>query len=869
MKAILLIFLVPLFLLWNGFASAQSVPPNLSGFTYQAALRNGTGDPLKLQFVSFRFSILSGSPTGTPVYVEHVTDQTNQQGLFNTVIGKNTSELGDFSSIDWSQGNYYLKAEVDPQGNSNFSDLGTMPFNAVPFAFYALKAGNAATGGDGPGGPGTPGQTGSKGVGITWLGTFSSIPGGASVNYAYYNSADKKSYVYDSTGTWQILAQDGLDGVNGADGAPGISITWLGTYQTVPDSAKLNQAYYNATDRKSYIWDGSKWEVLAEDGIGWNLKVLAFAPTGQLILTSTDNGGDSLKTVKKAAMLGGNLNVDPNVDFLGTLDTAALVFKTGGAGNSNERMRINGQTPAVLINGTVDTAFTQSLGVLTVFSGNAPGRINSDGLLTNAINGYASNGTTTIYGRNYSTGAGVKGMSDGGPGIWGYANSRLAQPVKGEQFSSNGGFGVVGTTLSPIISAAGPGAGIVGASTATNGVGVLGLGNGVPYQSFATAPLVGAGIIGGGKNMGAYMVGTNANGIGLAGGGNGQLPMLPANGAGVAGTSYYVGVAGFAKNGGNAVDRWGGYFEYRNSSSLSDAPIAYGYVAGLTAADNVVHGIAFSGAKSTIIKDDNNNPRLLYCPEAPEILFQDYGTGELENGSAHIDLERLMTKSIRVDKEHPMKVFIQLEGDCAGVYVTNKSAKGFDVKELQHGTSNVPFSWQIIASRADEMDSEGKTIPYSDQRFGTAPGPLPSVDANDTAALFANRDRGELATLQPEEKDIINAAFSNLQFATAQAEIATSSYTSLNKMAGLLQAHADWTLKLSGHTDNEGSAAFNQLLSEKRSEAVKQYLVNKGIAANRITTIGYGQSRPLSTNNTREAREKNRRVEIEVFTEKP
>ena len=66
-----------------------------------------------------------------------------------------------------------------------------------------------------------------------------------------------------------------------------------------------------------------------------------------------------------------------------------------------------------------------------------------------------------------------------------------------------------------------------------------------------------------------------------------------------------------------------------------------------------------------------------------------------------------------------------------------------------------------------------------------------------------------------------------------------------------------------GHTDSIGSDAYNQKLSERRAAAVKDYLVSKGIAASKVTTIGKGESQPVATNKTAEGRQKNRRVDIE------
>jgi OOP family OmpA-OmpF porin len=66
-----------------------------------------------------------------------------------------------------------------------------------------------------------------------------------------------------------------------------------------------------------------------------------------------------------------------------------------------------------------------------------------------------------------------------------------------------------------------------------------------------------------------------------------------------------------------------------------------------------------------------------------------------------------------------------------------------------------------------------------------------------------------------------------------------------------------------GHTDSIGTAKYNQRLSERRANAVKEYLVSKGIPASKVTTIGKGETQPVATNKTAEGRQKNRRVDIE------
>ncbi|MEO8406788.1 MAG: hypothetical protein ABI480_19395, partial [Chitinophagaceae bacterium] len=123
-----------------------------------------------------------------------------------------------------------------------------------------------------------------------------------------------------------------------------------------------------------------------------------------------------------------------------------------------------------------------------------------------------------------------------------------------------------------------------------------------------------------------------------------------------------------------------------------------------------------------MVKDEQDRNRVMYCTEAPEVLFQDYGTGQLVNGRVHITLDPLLARNIYVSDSKPIKVFIQLEGDCKGVYVANKTSTGFDVIELQNGTSNTSFSYQIVANRADVKDANGQvTSQYAQNRFPIGP----------------------------------------------------------------------------------------------------------------------------------------------------
>lgn len=103
-------------------------------------------------------------------------------------------------------------------------------------------------------------------VGITWLGTFDSAPLSPLIGYAYYNSTAGASYIYDGS-VWQQISKDGANGTNGTSTAvTGYLITWKGSYASAPSNPKAGWAYYNTSAKKSYIYDGSTWQIMAQDG---------------------------------------------------------------------------------------------------------------------------------------------------------------------------------------------------------------------------------------------------------------------------------------------------------------------------------------------------------------------------------------------------------------------------------------------------------------------------------------------------------------------------------------------------------------------------------------------------------------------------
>lgn len=126
-----------------GLAVSAQVPQMID---YQGMARDGAGTPIANTMISARMSVIEGPmPGGTLVYSEKHTPMTNSYGLFHFMIGDGNPLSGDFSTINWAMGDFYIQTEIDPTGGNAFIDMGTSKMATVPFAFYAASAGGGGS----------------------------------------------------------------------------------------------------------------------------------------------------------------------------------------------------------------------------------------------------------------------------------------------------------------------------------------------------------------------------------------------------------------------------------------------------------------------------------------------------------------------------------------------------------------------------------------------------------------------------------------------------------------------------------------------------------------------------------------------------
>ena len=153
-----------------------------------------------------------------------------------------------------------------------------------------------------------------------------------------------------------------------------------------------------------------------------------------------------------------------------------------------------------------------------------------------------------------------------------------------------------------------------------------------------------------------------------------------------------------------------GYFENDTTASLT-APVlvTVGGNTGGACMFDVSGDMYCSGSKSAVVPVDGGARKVaLYAVESPKNWFEDFGSGRLSNGSAVIGLEPTFAQTVNTQSYH---VFLTPSGDCKGLYVSQRSAGGFEVRELGGGTSSIEFDYRIVAERKgyENVRMEDKT----------------------------------------------------------------------------------------------------------------------------------------------------------------
>lgn len=233
-----------------------------------------------------------------------------------------------------------------------------------------------------------------------------------------------------------------------------------------------------------------------------------------------------------------------------------------------------------------------------------------------------------------------------------------------------------------------------------------------------------------------------------------------------------------------------------------------------------------------------------------------------ETSSLYDDAIALMLKALEKLKTTNNMNFVSVYGqinnprniNISGYIIFEDLISGSEVGKCRIGKNG--YYYIILPS--------GKRYSYYIDAAGFYPLSRIADFTSPAQGLILN-DNITLVSLDEMSEQQVSIRINNIFFDFNESILKPESFLELDRLYNVLNSNPDIKVEISGHTDNVGSDEYNNKLSQSRSEAVKDYLVKKGINTGRIISKGYGKSNPVTTNDTEESRQLNRRVEFKIL----
>jgi len=188
-----------------------------------------------------------------------------------------------------------------------------------------------------------------------------------------------------------------------------------------------------------------------------------------------------------------------------------------------------------------------------------------------------------------------------------------------------------------------------------------------------------------------------------------------------------------------------------------------------------------------------------------------------------------------------------------------ETAGGFTIQPVTNLTYSLKYTRRAPPAVEDEIDiSSARSVVGTPATEADAPEPVPEVSA-------ALETQGDFSMQECVGRFEILSETGNIYFASGSARLQDDSVYVLKTITDIISRCPGLRVLISGHTDSDGSAAFNQALSEKRAASVKDYLTAQGIDSHRLITTGFGEERPMVPNTSDFNKSRNRRIQFSLF----
>lgn len=733
MKSIGMAITLAVLLLVSAFAAAEV--PHL--INYQGRLTDSIGQPVADATYSVQFSIHADS-TGTfspPLWTE-TQDVTTAEGLFDVLLG--SVEPISPTLFDGSVRYLGITIASNPEG------LPRLPIVSVP---YALTAGSVVD-------AGSADCHSCDSVFINAVGP-DQLTASADTALKVTNTGSASEIGFQSR--LETGSTNPVSAIRGITSATSSIFTCAGTFEATATGPGAVYGLYTRTENSAGQTSTGTYSVGKNTGIGEAL--------GGYFEAAVDGTGEHIG-VKGQAFSYSNADcygIQGESNHIGAGDSYGGYFTASGGGGARTGIysTATGATEQTIY-GSYTTAansgngktyggwFQANISPTSDLVG-VTGKATAGDTWSKGVEGFAENnsllkwaigcqGGATNTGQGLAYGGYFTAVTHGGSGMGVYAANL------GDGNSQSESYGVYGiSSVSATVTSASYGGHFSNSTKGGTQYGVYARANYVTdetqYATYslaedATGSLSAFGVYGrcehdgSGNSYGGYFV-SDSTGTGTS---YGVRPIGLSRGAAAA-----YGIQSFAANR-HTGTVYGGMFEVLNAGTGTKYAVygkspSTGYAGYFEGSVRITNALTVVGTKSAAVKTADDEYRLVYCQESPENWFEDFGEGQLQNGTAHIDLDPVFLQTVTISAADPMKVFIQLnDPDCNGTAVI-RGATGFDVVELQNGKGSASFSYRVVAKRRGYEDLR------LERMTGLTPEQVSAETERDAARLRADEER--------------------------------------------------------------------------------------------------------------------------------